>query len=176
MILQNIKKSGGGTGELLSAQRSWEISSPKSICASAEQTPFRVPLGLSLGFAFVWRLYASIFPYLVVIAPPMRLFWHFSPGTGGLLLVRGSREAVRHLQRKPHIEQKTYSQGRGITPGGVGGWTKGQDWCPTCPIVQVILKGSKPVARCPPIEEHRPRTDACTVKTRGEECGDLRFF
>ena len=51
----------------------------------------------------------------------MWLFWHFSSPPAALCLSSASKEAVRHLQHKPHIGQKTYSQGRGITAGR-GGW------------------------------------------------------
>lgn len=108
--------------------------------------------------------------------PLMWLFWHFSPRTGGLLLVRGSRGPSAICNTNRTLGRKPIARTGASDRAGVGGWTKGQDWCPTCPIVQVILKGSKPVGEVPTLRATSARIDACTVKMRGEECGDLRFF
>ncbi len=72
--------------------------------------------------------------------------------------------------------QKTYGQGRGITPGG-GGWLDEgvslvSDLSDSSGYTNRVQAGGE-------VPTHRgtsARIDACTVKMRGEECGDLRFF
>jgi hypothetical protein len=96
--------------------------------------------------------------------------------TGRILLVRGSREAVRHLQHKPHIGQKTYGQGRGITAGG-GGWLdEGVRLVSDLSDSSGYTKRVRAGAEVPTHRGTSARIEARTVKMRGEECGDLRFF
>jgi hypothetical protein len=73
-------------------------------------------------------------------------------------------------ERKP-VDRRKASQEK-------WGWLdKGASSRQTCPIVQVILNGSKPVVReSTNHPETSARTDSRNAKMRGEECGDFRFF
>jgi len=65
-------------------------------------------------------------------SPPFRgedslmwLFWHFSPRTGGLLLVRGSRGPSAICNTNRTVGRKPIARTGASDRAGVAGWTKG---------------------------------------------------